>query len=675
MDSVFAYDTETTGTNPYKGDRPFLFTFADASGNTDCIEFPVHPRTRRVRYGKNPKGFKRVKSYLENPRTTKVCHNAKFDLRMSRFAGIHVAGRVEDTLYAAKICNSDLPNYGLKWLCKYLMEWGNEDEDELKKAVRSLRLIAKKTDYKISTDEHSDTPVAADYWLTQYAMELTKYRVAHSSSIRTSKARKEAYTNAKRIRELCITYGTLDAERTIALWLLFKEIMEEEDLLDVYEEEVHKLLPVTMQIEDYGVQIKPHLLYKGFAITGKRTGEAGRTLKEHAPEGFNPNSNPQKVNYFIEELGLRPLSLTKNDNPSIDNVFLEYYQDESPVAGAILKHAKNSKAHSTYFKNYLRNITPGNTLHCTFDQVGTTTLRFACRNPALQTVPKRVSCFCGADIKKVDLKKGLQICKDGHRSPIDSMLLVRACFGPRKDHIWLLNDYAQIEARIFADEAGEETLLEAFENGLDPYQNLADRMNEETGANISRQVSKSIFLGKLYGLGKKKLVQQIASMGHTHIRLEEAENIILSFNDTFPTVAYFMKEVQKQVRMDGYVINRYGQKLIVDKEFAYKGVNYIIQSSAARLMKRAMIKCQKYLVETLEGIGSMVLTIHDELIFELPLWDERLIPICTKLKELMEDNDGLYEDVETPVDADVSTTNWLEKISLADFVEAVDAPF
>ena len=269
------------------------------------------------------------------------------------------------------------------------------------------------------------------------------------------------------------------------------------------------------------------------------------------------------------------------------------------------------------------------------NQFGTKTGRYSGR---FQTIPKRLP-------------------------PGDVMLGVRKAITPRPGHVIYCADYKQIEARVYADEFEEATLLRAFADEADPYDYLKDAIVEGTGAPIDRQIAKSIFLGKIYGLGVTTMCGSIrdkmAAQGEAaEVDLDDAREVLEAFNETFPDVGRAMKETQRQARRDGFVVNRYGQKVLVDRDFAYRGVNYIIQPTAARLMKRAMINCHKYLEEI--GFGWLILTIHDELMFEFeksrrPLWALR------GLKERMEDNEGMFPLVTTPVDFEKCTRNWLER--------------
>jgi DNA polymerase-1 len=239
------------------------------------------------------------------------------------------------------------------------------------------------------------------------------------------------------------------------------------------------------------------------------------------------------------------------------------------------------------------------------------------------------------------------------------MMLVRRPFGPRPGFVWYASDYQQIEARIFADEAEEEFMIAAFKAGRDVYQEFADVIEREAGVDIGRQIAKNIFLGKLYGLGIKKLIKTIMDVSASDVDEDSAARVLEVFDSTFPGVSGFMQDTIRSAKANGYVVNRYGQRIDVWRDEAYKGVNYIIQSSAARLMKRGMVKCHKYLESI--GYGWLVMSIHDELIFEFPA-DHRPRSVIRKLAALMSENDGMFPHVETSVDVKKVVGNWLDSV-------------
>lgn len=237
------------------------------------------------------------------------------------------------------------------------------------------------------------------------------------------------------------------------------------------------------------------------------------------------------------------------------------------------------------------------------------------------------------------------------------MLDVRKCFIPRKGCYWLFADYSQIEARIYADEFEEPTMLDAFNNGEDVYVALQHTIDKHTGVDVGRQVAKNIFLGKIYGLGLEHLVEMIMDESHTDVDSYQAQHIIEAFNKTFPIVAKSMNDTATMAEQMGFIRNRFGQVVNVPYETAYKGVNYIIQSTAQRVIKNAMLR----MIDN--GLSvNLLLQVHDELIFEFPKHVNRF-EIAEQIKEIMEiELNHLW----LTVDFEWSDTNWLEQRGMQD---------
>lgn len=664
------YDTETTGTRVEAGAKPFMFTFSNGDGETAVAEFWVDPFTREVDYsrpvtppGMRPITFDQVRAVLEDSRVTKTSWNLKFDRRMSKAAGITLAGPCHDGMIAAKVCKSDEPTYELKAISKRYGRFKNDDEKRLQSVVNSLRNRAKKLGWKVAPEGEGKS----DYWLVQHAERIMKESLRTLKTWQTATQRRrirmenKAAAEAEKMLSACRDYGGLDAERAIFMWCFYKDILETEGLWDVYQEEMD-LMPVVEAMEDRGVKLSRVWVDKGQKYTAELIESTRKSIDRHAWPGFNPNSYPQKLELFIERLGLEPLGLTKGGGPKLDRAFYEHYADVSPACSAIVEHDRANKAKGTYFDNYKLFADEDGVVHCNFDQIGAKTLRFSCRGPNFQNVPKRGRCKrCRKEMQIAELRGFHVRCKAcGEWQPLDPLIAVRRPFRPRPGYVWLLNDYKQIEARIFADEAEEEVLLNAFKAGRDPYEELAAAVLEQTGLDIGRDIAKHIFLGKIYGLGVGKMVITIQSMGGGRIDAADAKALIDAFNETFPNSVEYMRQVQRDVKRDGFVVNRYGQRIDVDQDMPYRGVNYKIQSAAARLMKRAMMKTHRFLRE--HDLGYLVMTIHDELIFEVPD-DCNVRSTARQLAALMEDNEGMFT-VATPVDVSCVKKTWLIKEEL-----------
>lgn len=658
-----AWDTETTGRLVHRGARPYAFTFANEEGHKKAFTFPVDLRTRRVDYGADRKGYREIERLLADPKVEKIGFNAKFDVRMCRAAGLEVKGRLVDVMVAAKVARSDEMAYGLKPLAKKYVRIDDADLKALQSAVTKLLARCLRLGCKPPGD------AAGCYWLCQHAewimVESTKMLKTWQSvgSARKEKMLDDARAVAATIRDLDVEYGTLDAERTMVLWLMYEEVLEQSDLTSVFEEEMG-LMPVVMAVEDRGVQLDVDWIRRGRDSVSAVVASTEPKILALAGPTFNINSYPDRVDYFINKLGLEPVGLTDKGNPAIDKVFHERYADEAPMCRLLVEHDRAYKARG-YYDDYLSEMEDDGVVHCSFDQIGTKTLRFACRDPNFQNVPKRGRCrHCR---KELDINartiRGFSVwcktCAAWRR--LDPLICVRRPFCPREGHLWVLADYKQIEARLFADAAGEDVLLAAFAAGRDPYEELASAVLGETGINIGRDIAKHVFLGKIYGLGVGKMALTIRRMGGGEVDEGGAKTVLQAFDATFPKSRVYMKAREREAASNGYVTNHYGQRVYIDQRFCYRGTNAVIQSDAARLMKRAMVKAHEWL-ETLDA-GHLVLTIHDELVFEVPD-DGRAPKTARSLGRLMADNGGAFE-VATPVDLSVVRRTWLLKETLA----------
>lgn len=632
-DREVAVDTETTGLYPWAGARPFSWAFYDADGWSDYVEFPVDPKTREVKY--NRAGIRRVEEITADPSIRKIYFNAKFDVRMTLFAGARHEGPIEEVSFAIKLIGVERPWWSLKPLAKRVFGIDSDDEKTLKSAVERLRRRAGRLGYQLGSS------TSADYWMASQAptilveglKTLKGYQTA--GPVKRAKLRLQERLEGQKMAEMSKVYNLRDSERTIHLWLWAKEMMERLEVESVYEEEIRQLWPVVMDMEARGMYADPKAVKAGWEYADKIERESLARLQAEISDDFNPGSYKQKTEYFIGTLGLAPVDKTAGGGPKIDATFHEHYQNRVPACRDIVLYTKAGKAKSAYFDYLMLAKHDDNIIHPDLNQFGTKTGRFSGR---FQTIPKRLP-------------------------PGDVMLKIRQSIKPRPGHVIYCGDYKQIEARIYADEFDEKTLLKAFADDADPYEYLKQRIVDGTGAPVSRDISKHIFLGKIYGLGVGTMVNTIRDMlaaqgQHGGASEDDAKAVLDAFNESFPDVVRAMKDVQRRVQRDGYVTNRYGQKVIVDKDFAYRGVNYIIQPTAARLMKRAMIKTAGYLKEI--GFGWLLLTIHDELVFEFET-DRRPLWALKKLRDLMEDNDGMFERVATPVDFEKCPKTWAER--------------
>lgn len=677
--NLLAIDTETTGLLPWHGDQPFCICFYNEAGGTATVEWPVDPITRRVI--PDPQELQAVKDIFEDESVAKIFHNAKFDIRMMEQAyGIQTKGQLHETMFMAHICNPLEPTIRLKALAQKYLEYSKQDETDLKQLVISLRRMAKKVGWKIGDD------VEQDYWLP---------RAAES----------EGWLLDNDMGNLCANYCVSDVERTMLLYWFYSKWMDEIGVRHTYEEEM-KLWPVTYQMETRGIAINPTDVERYIREAEKTCEESKQALIDAAWPGFNMNSMRDLRELIYKKCKLPVVIRTeKTMEPSTSMEALLEHRDH-PVINNIIKYKSAETANSIYFLNYKRMMIPDSVvkgewiLHANFNQVGPKTGRYSCRTPNIQNVANAITTHSTEPIQ------------------------ARAVFSPRKGYNWYLIDYSAVEVRIFADVAQDQILLKVLREGLNPHQSVAfrawggkdnprainaaihalelDGSGEFTSAGVkefwedntieswedlSRQdkeglvipwlekwkwdtVAAEASLGKKtsYGLAKMLMFLKIfggaanAAMKLLKCTRPEAQDFLDTFDEAMPRVKEFIDETVARVKRDGFVVTKYGRRLPVPYDKEYLGVNYIVQGSAAGLLKSAMLRVRNFLYDSGRD-AHLIMCIHDELGFEIHK-DHATIPYLRNICEIMADNEGHF-DISTPVSIERVTTSWDKKENIS----------
>jgi DNA polymerase-1 len=180
-------------------------------------------------------------------------------------------------------------------------------------------------------------------------------------------------------------------------------------------------------------------------------------------------------------------------------------------------------------------------------------------------------------------------------------------------------DYSQIEVRILAHVSGDPTLIKAFEDGEDIHEAVAKRaFNTDEPTKDQRSAAKTITFGLIYGMSAPSLARRLG------VTLHEAEDFIDAYFEAMPTVQDWIERVHSEARKNGYVTTLFGRRIRIpncnskdDKLRARamrQSVNYIIQGSAADLMRLALAAVRR----RVRKWGTVLLSVHDEIIVECP---------------------------------------------------------
>jgi len=390
-------------------------------------------------------------------------------------------------------------------------------------------------------------------------------------------------------------YAAEDAWMTFLLYGAIKKKMELGSLTHLLKEakEVeYPFINVLIRMEQLGIKVdQTHL----GALQKELSDELASLTEEiYALAGteFNIRSTQQLGVVLFQQLGLKGGKKTKTGY-STNEAVLKSLKGEHPIIEKILSYREYQKMLSTYVEPLLKLAKKDekSRIYTTFLQTGTATGRLSSKDPNLQNIPVRSEL--------------------GRR--------VRDAFVAREGYKLVSIDYSQIELRLLAHFSKDAALMEAFNNGVDIHMATAIRLFGEAEARAKRNFAKSVNFGLLYGMGPKKLSDELG------IPQAEAKEIIKNYFENFPTVKSFLEGIQEQVKIDGYVETILGRRRFFDydnangmQKAAYmrESVNTVFQGSAADLIKLSMNRIDEMIRK--EGLDAfMLLQIHDELIFEI----------------------------------------------------------
>lgn len=638
--NYIAFDTEGTGLIPYgpaeywgfNPARPFAFSFCDSDGNTGYIRWAVDPITRRIIPGPK-KEQKAIKALLENPDIVKIGHNIAYDMRMCAALGFRVRGPIHDTQVMAHVATAgDELSYALKPLAKKYSGYPDTDERNLERAVQAARRDAKERGWLIAGGKKEvdrgdrcifagNKPVKADYWLVP----------SPAATTRTPDT-------------LTRQYAIGDVERTMLLFQLWwAELESDPRLMATYLREM-MLFHVLRDMEAYGTRVYPEritflinwyygymrrmedaarknggLIWKKATKTEQRKGIEGRWVlmnfgspkqlmqKFYTEKGYEVAQKERK-NKKTGEVKFTP-TLGKDQLAEWGGTDEDTGEYKDPLAKAILEWRAAKQTIVAFLKIYERFYYPSDyprnrvwVLHPNYNQTGAVTGRMTCSDPNLQQVASETTGLRKADIPARP----------------------RECFGPRPGCVWLLPDYSQIEVWLFAFLSGEKKMQAQLLAGHDFHQAVASisfgrNKDYEDRKPYYRKLAKLIMFGKLYGGGVGTREKPGRMTRLLQMPFDDAKRFIDSWESEFVEVKKYMKRLSTSAARTGEAWNIYGRKYKLAEEWAYKVVNYMIQGSAADMLKTAMIRLYYMLKKRWHHPKlRMINTVHDEIIIEVP---------------------------------------------------------
>ncbi|RLA71250.1 MAG: DNA polymerase I [Epsilonproteobacteria bacterium] len=521
---------------------------------------------------------------------------------------------------------------------------GVEDQVSLEDALAALKKLLKhqivgqnlKFDFSLLFNQYDFSPVVpyADTmimaWLSNPGTKVGLDTLAKQYFKYEMKPFKEMVKKGEDFSAVAISdatfYAAEDAWMTFLLYGAIKKKMELSSLTHLLREAKNVEYPfmtVLMRMERLGIKIDPSVLLK----LQKTLSEDLKTLTDEiytlSESEFNIKSPKQLGEILFQKLGLKGGKKTKTGY-STNEAVLSGLLGEHPVIEKILSYREYQKILSTYVDPLLKlaNADDESRIYTSFGQTGTATGRLSSRDPNLQNIPVRSA--LGRSVREAF------IAKEGYK-------LVSI-------------DYSQIELRLLAHFSKDAALLEAFNTGVDIHLATSTILFGEEKAKEKRSFAKSVNFGLLYGMGPKKLSDELG------ISTGEAKEIITNYFASFPTVKNFLEGIQERVKIDGYVETILKRRRIFDYEaangmqkaaFMRESVNTVFQGSAADLIKLSMNQIDAMIAD--ENLDAfMLLQIHDELIFEVK--EEKVEALSKRFVHTMEN----VLELDVPLECSVS---------------------
>ena len=416
---------------------------------------------------------------------------------------------------------------------------------------------------------------------------------------------------------------------------VFNPALEKEGLMKIMTDIELPLVPVLADMEYTGVRIDTAALAAAAEGMEERSRLLCSEIYEIAGEEFNVGSPAQVGEILFGKMQLDPKAKkTKTGQYSTSEEILEKLAWKSPIIGKILEYRQIKKLLNTYLNALTETINrKTGKIHTNYNQTVTSTGRLSSSSPNLQNIPVRDE--MGRDIRRA--------------------------FIPDPGHLFLSADYSQIELRLVADFANDETMIEAFRKGDDIHAITAAKINHVPLEDVTpdeRRKAKTANFGILYGITAFGLASRL------QIPRQEAKDLIDGYFATFPSIHKYMSDSVEEAREHGYAVTRLGRKRrlpdINSKNPVVRGyaernaINAPVQGTAADVMKLAMVGIWQEMQE--KGLKSkMIMQVHDELNFDVVPGEEGM------LQEIVERRMQDAYDGSVPLTASAGLgANWLE---------------
>lgn len=611
---MIEFDVETTGFQPYSGVHyAFLFQFYDGQ---EAVAYPWSPS--------DPSNAAAIQAWLDRARGQGLrAWNSKFDFHFAETAGFTLPPEEDwyDGMLDAQAIN-ERRSVALKMVARDLF---GEDADELQREVkdwlnkennRRRKVLREARKAKVKAAAEAGDPEAMKLVVEAAVLTYDDGDMVHAnySDVPFGLMKRYGLEDVLLTRKVCdqqdtVLMNTPDLRRVIeferavlpALFAIEKRGLPADR--DAYFKLENEVVQNVETLEDRTIELASEGDPKKYLKALTQAQDKDFEVWEEPPSWEDEDRlvfNPRSSAHVHAALRARGADLTymseKDGTLPMDADNLRAVDDE--LAVAILDYRAENKVLTTYVRPMLGRsyvsaqnthkepfIAPDGRIHATYRQVGAQTGRMSCADPNIQNQPRD------------DLRLRWNIVADEGYSLV-------TC------------DLSNIEMVLFAAYCGEGRLLNNIRSGLDQHMDTAtmlgfrDRARPGGGYESARQQGKVYNFTRIYGGGLRSIRR------YFRVDMNQARVYKRRFDDAYPEVGRLQARIDAKLRTDGYIQDKLisGRRFRVPVDESYKATNYLIQGTAAALLKYAVTQLHR------DGV-PMVALVHDEIVAHVPTVD------------------------------------------------------
>lgn len=440
-----------------------------------------------------------------------------------------------------------------------------------------------------------------------------------------SSAIKEAY-------EEFIKWAYYSSKIPLEALNILEEKLKETNQIDLFNNVELPLIYSLNRMEKVGIKVEKEQLKELSEKLSKKISILEKEIYIGADCEFNINSPKQLGEVLFVKLQLPGGKKTKTGYSTSADI-LDKLAPEYDIVSKVLEYRQLTKLKSTYADGLTNYIYTDGRIHGKFNQTITATGRISSTEPNLQNIPIRMD--LGREIRRI--------------------------FVPKEGCKFVDADYSQIELRVLAHMANDESLIEAYKSNEDIHRITASKVFHtpfEEVTNEQRSNAKAVNFGIVYGISSFGLSQDL------NISKKEAGIYIEEYFKTYPQIKAFLDKLVFEGKEKGFVTTLFGRRRpipelnsanFMQRSFGERiAMNSPIQGTAADIIKIAMINVDRSLREL--GLKSkIVLQVHDELLIEA--YEEEI----SIVKDIVEKNMQQVANLQVPLEIGIGIgDNWLE---------------